>query len=109
MKFLLSALTLSVLATSVYADDAIPCKKPVIPNPQASDTVIKMFNKRYDAYKVCIKKYVDEQHAIVDSEKDKNMEKARSANDAAEAAIKDYNAFSEEAQAAFPPQEDKDK
>lgn len=109
MKFLLSALALSVVATSAYADDAAPCKQPVIPNRQASDQVIKMFNKRNDAYKACVKKYVDDQHAIVDAEKDKDYEKAKKANDAAEAMIKEYNAYSEEAMKAFPPPEDDDK
>ncbi|HEX7645605.1 MAG TPA: hypothetical protein VF450_01095 [Noviherbaspirillum sp.] len=108
MKFLLSALALSVLAASAHADDA-PCKQPVIPNRQASDQVIKLFNKRFDAYKVCVKKYVDGQRSLVDSEKDKDPEKARRDNDAAEAVIKEYNAFNEEAMKAFPPPEDDDK
>src|ERR1700758_234091 len=109
MKFLLSALALSVLATSAHADDAYPCITPVIPNRQASEQVVKMFNKRNEAYKTCVKKYVDGQHAIVDAEKDKDHDKAQKANDAAEAAIKEYNAYSEEAAKAFPAPEDDDK
>ena len=108
MKFLLSALALSVIATSAYADNTNPCTKPVIPNRQASDQLVKMFNKRFDTYKACIKKYVDEQRAVVASEKDKDPNKANQANEAAEAAIKEYNEFAEEAQKAF-PQEDEDK
>jgi hypothetical protein len=109
MKFLLSTLALSVLATSAYADDVTPCKVPVIPNRQASDQIIKIFNKRYETYKACIKKYVDEKHAIVDAEKDKDHDKAQRANDEAEAAIKEYNAVSEEAMKTFPAPEDDDK
>ena len=110
MKFLLSALALSVLATSAHADDASPCKTPVIPNRQASDQVRKLFNKRFDAYKACVKKYVDDQQAVVDAEKDKDFEKAKKANDAREAMIKEYNAFNDEAMKAFPaPEDDDDK
>jgi hypothetical protein len=109
MKFLLSALALGVMAASAHADDGVPCTKPVIPNRQASDQVIKMFNKRNEAYKVCIKKYVDEKRAIVDAEKDKDRAKAEKANGDAEAAIKEFNAYSEEAAQAFPPPEDDDK
>lgn len=109
MKFLLSALALSVLATSAHADNGVPCTVPVIPNRQASDSVVKIFNKRFDTYRTCIKKYVDDQHAISNSEKDKDADKSKLANDNAEAAIKEFNAFADEAKKAFPPPEDDEK
>ena len=109
MKFLLSALALSVLATSAHADNGAPCTVPVIPNRQASDSVVKIFNKRFDTYRTCIKKYVDDQHAISNSEKDKDADKSKFANDNAEAAIKEFNAFADEAKKAFPPPEDDEK
>ena len=82
-----------LLCLNVMADDndKNTCKHPVIPNTQASDVIVKLFNKRRDQYEKCIDKFVKEKQAI--SKSNPNTDVANAAHDAAEAAIKEYNAF----------------
>ncbi|MET3106874.1 hypothetical protein AAKU67_002374 [Oxalobacteraceae bacterium GrIS 2.11] len=90
----ISALFLVLLfnAHAFAGDEATSgCKTPTIPIAQASDVVVKYFNKHREAYEKCITKFVTEQQEIVKSEKD--VAKANAAHDAAEAAIKEYNNF----------------
>jgi hypothetical protein len=84
----------------VFADDATknPCVLPVQPNQQASEMVVKAFNKHLTVYTACIKKFVDDQRAI--SKNSTDPAKAQQANDAAEAAIVEYNALMENVKAS---------
>ena len=94
MKYLLSILSATfLLSTSAMADEPVkhPCNIPVVPIPQASDVVVKYFNKHVLEYKTCIAKFVEEQSAISKSNPDPVI--ANAAHDAAEATIKEYNAF----------------
>ena len=96
MKKIVPLLLLGLLVNQAMADD-LPkhsCKLPNIPNIQASDTVTKNFNKNTANYKKCIEKFINDQREIVKTNPDKD--KAREANDAAEAAVKEYNKFMEE-------------
>jgi len=90
----ISALVLALLFSAhAFAGEQTnsECKIPTIPIPQASDVVVKYFNKHREAYEKCINKFVKEQQEIVKTEKD--VAKANAAHDAAEAAIKEYNNF----------------
>jgi hypothetical protein len=100
-------LLLSALAAPVFADE-LPkhsCNKPTIPNAQASEVVIKYFNKHMAEYKTCIDKFVTEQRAIVTANQNTDAAKASRSHDAAEAAIKEYNAYIEEINANKPKEE----
>lgn len=69
------------------------CEQPTIPITQASDMVLRYFNKRSEKYKACISKFVEEQRAI--SVKATDVVTANAAHDAAEAAILEYNNYME--------------
>jgi len=93
MKFLITFVLASALTSQVYAED-IPkhqCTKPTAPNSQASDMVVKFFNKKLDAYRACIDKFVKEQREQSTLTLDPTT--ANLHHDAAEAAIKEYNDF----------------
>jgi hypothetical protein len=92
---LLQASILSLAAASAFADDAPvnQCKQPPIPSDQASDVVVKYFNKHRLEYKSCIDKFVEDQKAVVQANSTANPQKAQAAYDAAEKAQKEYNDF----------------
>jgi hypothetical protein len=105
MKSLIITLLASALTAHALAEEAPknPCEKPALPNSQASEMVIKYFNKRVGAYKVCIDKFVDEQRAFAKQSTD--VTKANQAFDAAEVAQKEYNALVEELNAHKPEEQ----
>jgi len=82
---------------SAFADDAPvnQCKQPPVPSDQASDVVVKYFNKHRLEYKSCVDKFVEEQKAVVDANSTSNPAKAQAAYDAALKAQKEYNDFVE--------------
>jgi hypothetical protein len=97
MKTLSTALLAVLTSLVVHAADEAPaavapahsCQKPEIPGRLASDTQKKLFDRRFKEYGNCIKKYIDDQQAIV-----------KSATDAANGAINEYNGFVKQIQAA---------
>ena len=93
MKKISVLLFTTFLCAQAFADEPAKadCKQPTIPIPQASDIVVKYFNKHRDAYESCIGKFVKAQQEIAKSES--NAVKANAAHDAAEAAINEYNTF----------------
>ncbi|HSY28053.1 MAG TPA: hypothetical protein VK832_11150 [Burkholderiaceae bacterium] len=91
MKFAVLTLLASLSIGSAAAADAPknPCNRPVVPNSQASDMVMKAFNKHMETYKTCISDFVAERKAFAEHTKDSAA--ANEAHDAAEAAIADFN------------------
>lgn len=65
------------------------CEKPVIPQAQSSEIIVKSFQKKMAKYKSCIDKFAEEQRAAAQT--DKNPGAAQAHLDAAEAAIAEYN------------------
>ena len=70
------------------------CEKPVSPNAQSSEHVIKYFNRRMTSYKSCIDTYVAERRMFANSSQDRA--EAEKANNDADAAVKEYNDLVEE-------------
>jgi len=95
MKLVVTALFASLLAVNAYADDAnkSSCERPEMPNKLASDLVMKSFNKRSSTYKKCIADFVAERRAFSQAHSATDVPAAQAANDAAEAAIVEYNDF----------------
>lgn len=93
MKSALLLLCAGLVSFHVCAEELITndCKAPNIPIPQASDVVVKFFNKRVETFKKCIEKFVDEQRSA--SKTTTDVTKANMAHDAAERATKQYNDF----------------
>jgi hypothetical protein len=91
MKFAAFALIAGITLGNAVAADApkVPCDRPTIPNKQASDMVMKSFNKHMTVYKKCISDFVADRRAVVDHATDQAV--ATEAHDAAEAAINEYN------------------
>ena len=83
----------SLISNQTFADDLAKssCVQPIIPQPYASDVVLKQFEKKMDKYKTCITKFIDEQQDLSKSSPD--TVKANLAHDAAQSAIKEYNDF----------------
>ena len=110
-------LILSILLASsafAFAGDTSEtgCTQPTIPNPQASEVIVKLFNKRVDQYKKCLTNLIDKQEAIYKTSTDAAV--ANPAHDLAEKAIKEYNAFIEiikerDARAGKEEDDDEDK
>ena len=87
-----------LILTSLFAISALAvesndhgCSQPIIPNVQASPLLMKMFDKRSEAYKKCMQKYVEDQQAI--SKNSVVVDVANAAHEKAEAAIKEYNLY----------------
>jgi hypothetical protein len=106
----MKALVASCLALSLcgpaFADE-LPkhnCHQPVVPNSQASDLVVKQFNKHRAKYQECIDKFVEEQRAFQKSTAD--TVKGNQAFDAAEVAQKEYNDFVDEVNKRNPQDDD---
>jgi hypothetical protein len=91
MKFAVLTLIAALSVGSAAAADAPknPCSRPLVPNRQASDMIMKSFNKHMDVYKACISDFVAERRAFAEHAKDSAA--AAEAHDAAEAAIVEYN------------------
>ena len=102
MKSKIIILLACILTAHAFAEDAPknPCEQPVQPNRQASDVVVKSFNKHLAAYNACIKKFVEDMREISKSSTD--TVKAQQAHDAAEAAIVEFNAFTADMKANAP-------
>ncbi|HEX7645603.1 MAG TPA: hypothetical protein VF472_25650 [Burkholderiaceae bacterium] len=91
----LLACVIGTLSVCVLADEVKnTCEKPVPPNIQSSDHVIKYFNRRMAAYKTCTDAYAEERRTFAKLSKD--PEQAQKANNDAEAAIKEFNELVEE-------------
>jgi hypothetical protein len=95
MKSLFLILLATFLSAHALADDLTKpdCKQPTVPNPMASDLVMKQFTKKKTAYDACINKFIDEQREIAKTTTD--VLKANLAHDAAESAVKEYNDYME--------------
>jgi hypothetical protein len=95
MKMSLMLLLTCVVCTNALADDLTPnnCKQPTIPSTLASDTVKIYFEKHNKQYKLCMKQFVDDQRALSKSSQDVAV--ANRAHDSAEAAIKEFNDFTD--------------
>lgn len=93
MKYLFALLPFLFIYSTVLAEESVTnnCKQPAIPQPLASDLVVKYFDKHVLQYKACITKFVADQTAI--SKTSKDVAAANAAHDAAEAAIKEANDF----------------
>ena len=93
MNYLFALLPLVLICSTALANEPqkTACNQPTIPQPLASDLVIKYFDKHVLQYKACITKFVDEQTAI--SKTSTDVAVANAAHDAAEAAIKESNDF----------------
>ena len=91
MKLAILPLIVGMALGNAMAADAPknPCNRPEIPNRQASDMVMKMFNKHMLEYKKCINDFVVERRAFAEASKDGAA--SAQAHDAAEAAIAEYN------------------
>ena len=111
MKTLALTLVTLALAGPALADDAnkSTCQRPVTPNTQSSDLVIKMYNKRMVAFKACTDKFVEDRRAFGKENATKDAPAAQAAYDAADAAVKEYNAAVDEFNAATKPAEDDKK
>jgi hypothetical protein len=111
MKSLILALISCAFIGQALADDANKhsCQRPVTPNMQSSDTVIKLFNKRMVKYGACIDKFVTERRAYSKEMEKADPTKASEAWEAAEAAQKEYNSLVEEVNANSAPQDDTNK
>ena len=96
MKSCAILIMFSLTALTAQADDVAKpdCRPPVIPNPYASDIVVKSFEKHSRQYSECISKFVDAQRAIYTNPVDATQ--ASLAHSAAEAAITEFNKYSEE-------------
>ncbi|GEM_PF-1753706 len=96
MKFPLILIMLSLVSSLAIADDASKsdCKQPVVPNMQASDIVLKSFEKKSKIYNDCISKFVAAQRQIEKTATDPAT--ASQAHSAAESAIAEFNKFSDE-------------
>lgn len=96
MKIPLILIILSALSSMALADDVAKpnCEQPVVPNMQASDLVLKSFEKKSKKYNECISKFIDAQKEIETSATDRVQ--ASLAHKAAEAAIAEFNKFSAE-------------
>ncbi|MDK2122726.1 hypothetical protein [Parachitinimonas caeni] len=81
-KFVLSLIA-TVCAGSVLAAEPAKhgCTKPEYPGKLASPTQTSRFNKNWKEYSDCINKFISEQNAAI-----------KVAQDAAQAAIDEYNA-----------------
>lgn len=80
----------SLCCASVLAND-LPkhnCTAPDLPSPPLTEKVAKEVDANVAAHKACVKKFVDEQAAL-----------SRRHTDAGNAAIAEYNAFSEKVNA----------
>jgi hypothetical protein len=95
MRSLHAVLLASALAAPAFADEVLksPCETPTIPSVHASEMVTKNFNRHGVEYKKCMLKFVDEQRKIAAEATD--YAKSDAAAQAAEAAIKEYNDFTE--------------
>ncbi|WP_184200049.1 hypothetical protein [Chitinimonas taiwanensis] len=84
-------LAFALISTAAWANEPVKpsCTKPEFPGKLASDMQMKTFNRRFKEYGDCMKKFIDEQSAVV-----------KSATDAANLAINDYNAAVKEVQGA---------
>ncbi len=91
MKFAVLTLIAALVTGSAAAADVPknPCSRPTVPNRQASDSVMKLFNKHMATYKTCISDFVAERRAFAEHSTDTAA--AAEAHDAAEAAIVEYN------------------
>ena len=96
MKSALVLLMLSLSTATVFADDMAKsdCKQPPVPNMQASDVIVKFFEKKAKNYSDCIAKFVATQRAVEKSAT--NQTQLDLAHNAAESAIVEFNKFSEE-------------
>jgi hypothetical protein len=69
------------------------CTAPVVPNRQASDVVVKNFNKRVTAYTKCINDYIDVLKVLQQASND--PAKVKEIQDKGTAALGEYNALME--------------
>jgi acid phosphatase class B len=96
MRSLYAVLLAGALAVPAFADEVLksPCEVPTIPGVRASELVTKNFNKHGVEYKKCTLKFVEEQQKI--SRESTDYAKSNAAFQAAEAATKEYNEFTEQ-------------
>jgi hypothetical protein len=106
MKALLATFLALALCGPAFADELAKhnCQQPAVPGSQASDLVVKQFNKHRTKYQECIDKFVDEQRAFQKSTTD--VAKGNQAFEAAEVAQKEYNAFVDEVNKRNPQDDD---
>jgi len=99
MKLPLILIIMSLASSMAIADDVTKsdCKQPVVPNRQASDIVLKSFEKKSKNYNDCITKFVATQRQIEKTATDQIT--ASQAHSAAESAIVEFNKYSEELKA----------
>jgi hypothetical protein len=91
MRLLFAVLLMGALTGHACAEaPKNPCDQPVVPNAHASDLLVNTFNSRAAKYKKCITQFVEEQQKISKQTLDPESSKA---SEAAEEAIKEYNAF----------------
>jgi hypothetical protein len=103
MRLLFAVLLAGALTGHVCAE--VPkhsCSQPVVPNAHASNLLVNTFNSRAAEYKKCITKFVEEQQKISKQTLDPESSKA---SEAAEEAIKEYNAFMTKLNARNPDDE----
>jgi hypothetical protein len=93
MRLLFAVLLMGALTGHACAGETPKnsCDQPVVPNAHASDLLVNTFNSRAAKYKKCITQFVEEQQKI--SKQTLDTAKSNEANEAAEEAIKEYNAF----------------
>ena len=91
MKSHAIALFVASMACGTCVADTITssCEKPILPNKQSSEMVIKGFNKRMISYKKCVDQFASEQIRI--SNESKDPVESQRASDAAATAINEFN------------------
>lgn len=85
VSFALPAFAADAAPAAAAPTTALPkpnCEAPEYPGRLASDQQRNSFNKKYKAYGECVRKFVDEQTAIM-----------KAATDAGNAAIAEYNNY----------------